>query len=255
MRRARTIIEFIFYKTYVDIRTEATRSYLGLLWWIAEPVLYLGAFYILFVEVLHRDGQGFVPMFLCGAVVWKWFDNGVRRGAIAINQHRGLLQQVYVPKYIFPVILVLESAARFVPVFLVLLAFLWAYGIAPQGAWLSVPLVMAVQFLLVVSVAMLAGAVVPFLPDLKMAIDNGMILLMFLSGVFFNMGEVNEPLRSWLMLNPMAAVIDEYRHILLRGQWPDAERLAGVAAFAVAVAGVALVIFRRMDFHYARARF
>lgn len=251
----RNTLELILYKSYTDIKAEAARSYLGLLWWIIEPLLYLCAFYILFVLVMHRGDTDFVPTFLCGAVVWKWFASGIQGGAHVISTHRGLLQQVYVPKYIFPVIAVLGSTVRFVPVFGIFTIFLLLYGVPIQATWLAVPLVMLAQFFLVLSLAMLVGAITPFLPDLKPAIDNGMMLLFFISGVFFNINEVHEPLRSYLLLNPMAGLIDEYRNVMIRGIWPDLIRLAIILACSIALGVLALVLLKKMDHKYGKVRF
>ena len=155
----RNTIELILYKAYADIKAEAARSYLGLLWWLIEPVLYLCAFYVLFVLVLHHDEADFVPSFLCGVVVWKWFASGIQGGAHTISGHVGLLQQVYVPKFIFPVIAVLGSTVRFIPVFVILILFLLLYGIPFHATWLAAPIVMLAQFCVVISLAMLVGAI------------------------------------------------------------------------------------------------
>lgn len=251
----RNSFELILYKAYADLKAEAARSYLGLLWWIIEPILYLSAFYILFVLVLQRGGPDFIPTFLCGAVVWKWFDSGLKGGGHAISVNRGLLQQVYVPKYIFPVIAVLGSTARFLPVFMVFSMFLLLYGIPAQITWLAVPIVMLTQFFLVLALAMLVGTVTPFLPDLKVAIDHGMMLLFFISGVFFNIHEVHEPLKSYLLMNPMAGLIDEYRNAMIRGIWPDIGHLAIILFSSIALSALALVLLKQMDHRYGKVRF
>lgn len=251
----RNTFELILYKAYTDLKAEAARSYLGLLWWIIEPVLFLGAYYVLFVLVMQRGKPDFVPTFLCGAVVWKWFDSGLKGGGHAISAHRGLLQQVYVPKYIFPVIAVLVSTARFIPVFLIFAVFLLLYGIPLQATWLAVPTVMLTQLCLVLSLAMLVGAITPFLPDLKAVIDNGMMLLFFISGVFFDINEVHEPLKSYILINPMAGLIDEYRNIMIRGVWPDTGRLAIILLFSIALGTLALALLKRMDHKYGKVRF
>lgn len=251
----RNSLELILYKAYADLKAEAARSYLGLLWWLIEPVLYLCAFYVLFVLVLQRGGPDFVPTFLCGAVVWKWFDSGLKGGSHAISAHRGLLQQVYVPKYIFPIIAVLGSTARFLPVFAVFAIFLLLYGIPIQATWLAAPIVMLAQFCLVMSLAMLVGAITPFLPDLKVAIDNGMMLLFFISGVFFNINEVHEPLKSYLLLNPMAVLIDEYRNVMIRGVWPGTGHLAIILFASIALGVLALALLKQMDHKYGKVRF
>ncbi|NOT13925.1 MAG: ABC transporter permease [Methylococcaceae bacterium] len=251
----RNSIELIFYKAYAELRAEAARSYLGLLWWVIEPILYLSAFYTLFVLILHRGGPDFVPTFLCSAVVWKWFDSSIKGGSQAISLHRGLLQQVYVPKYIFPVIAVLGSTVRFIPVFSVFMVFLLLYGMPVQYTWLAALPVIFTQLCLVMGVSMLVGAITPFLPDLKVVIDNSMMLLFFISGVFFNINEIDEPLKSYLLLNPMAGLIDEYRNVMIRGVWPDIARLAIIVLFSIATGGGALLLIKRMDHRYGKIGF
>jgi len=251
----RNVLELILYKVYTDFKAEAARSYLGLLWWLIEPVLYLGAFYVLFVLVMQRGGPDFVPNFLCAVVVWKWFAAGIQGGAQAISAHRGLLQQVYVPKFIFPVIAMLGSTIRFIPVFGVFIFFLLIYGIPFHATWLAAPIVMLAQFCLVISLAMLVGAITPFLPDLRAVIENGLMFLFFTSGVFFNINEVQEPLKSYLLLNPMAGLIDEYRNIMIRGIWPDYIRLAIITGSSIVSGVLALVLLKRMDHKYGKVRF
>ncbi|MGH8474198.1 MAG: ABC transporter permease [Methylococcales bacterium] len=245
-------IELIFYKAYADIKAESARSYLGLIWWTIEPVIYLCAFYVIFVYVLKRGGQDFVPFFLCGMVVWKWFASGLSGGSQSILANRGLLQQVYVPKFVFPIIAMLGSTVRFLPVFFVLCAFLLVYGKPIHASWIALPLVISTQFLFVLSMALLAGAIIPFLPDLKVAIDNGLMFLFFVSGVFFDINEIHDPARTWLLLNPMAALISEYRNILLSGAWPDWSRLGIVAILSLILAVPAFFLLRKCDLKYGK---
>jgi len=251
----RNIIELILYKSYTDIKADAARSYLGLAWWIIEPLLYLCGFYILFVLILQRGGPDFVPFFLCGVVVWKWFASSIQGGSQAISIYQGLSQQVYVPKYVFPIIMVMGSTTRFIPVFVLLTLFLLFSGIPIQSSWIAIPLVMLIQFCLLIALALLTGAITPIVPDLKVAIDNGMQILFFISGVFFNINEVHEPLKMYLFLNPMAGIIDEYRNVMIRGLWPNMERMGYILLFSVAAGSLGLAILRFMDRRYGKVRF
>ncbi|RME59397.1 ABC transporter permease, partial [Candidatus Parcubacteria bacterium] len=61
----------ILQKARSDLISEARRGYMGMLWWVLEPLLYLGAFYVLSTIVLHRGGEGAVSFLLVGLVVWK----------------------------------------------------------------------------------------------------------------------------------------------------------------------------------------
>ena len=68
-------LELVWYKAYADLRAEAARAYLGVLWWVLEPLLYICVFYVVFGILLDRGGQGFVSFMLCGLVVWRWFSS------------------------------------------------------------------------------------------------------------------------------------------------------------------------------------
>lgn len=248
-------LNLVLFKVYAELKAEASRSYLGVLWWLLEPVLYLGAFYVLFVLVLQREGNDFIPSFLCGIVVWKLFDAGVKSGGNSLVANASLLQQVAVPKYIFPLSAVIVVALKFILVFIVLCFFIMVSegGLANTWIW-SIPLIV-LQIILVVSLAFLVSAVIPFVPDLRVAIDNGMMFLFFISGVFFDLSSTHEPVKSLLMINPMAFLINGYRDVLLHGARPDVGGLAGVLALSLFFLLAGLILLGRWSLKYGKARF
>jgi len=250
--RLKRYAELVFYKAYADLRAEAARGYLGILWWVLEPILYMAAFYVVFGLLMHRGGEGFVAFLLCGLVSWKWFDSTVRGGGSAIKVNALLMQQVYLPKYLFPFIVVLVNSVKFLIVLGLLLLFLQLYGIPFSLSWLALPVLVAVQMLLIVSVTCLVASVVPFLPDLKLLIDNGLMLMMFMSGVFFDIGTVDPEMQGVLRLNPMASLIEGYRAVLLKGVWPDWSMMAVVALFSLVVFCLSMYLIKRFDRLYPR---
>jgi lipopolysaccharide transport system permease protein len=128
------------------------------------------------------------------------------------------------------------------------------YDILPQITWFALPILIIVQFSFVLAVAMLASALIPFLPDLRVAIDNGLLLLFFVSGIFFNINEVHEPLQTYLYLNPMAGLIDGYRSIMIRGEWPNFNYLAQIFLVTILVGTFAALLLKRLDRVYAKVR-
>lgn len=238
--------ELILYKMAAELRSELARAYLGVAWWVAEPILYMAVFYVVFAHLLERGGPGFVPLLLTGLVVWRWFDGSVRGGMNALLQNKALMQQVYVPKLIFPLILTLTNTFKFLIVFALLLVFLLIYGVRPTLAWTALPLLMAVEFLFLFAGSALTAILVPLVPDSRVIINNLMTLMLFMSGIFFRVDTLPDPWQNLLLINPMATLIDAFRKVLLDGAWPDWTPVAGVALFsAAALAGTA-----RLYAHY-----
>lgn len=231
-------IETIWFRAIAELRAEAARFYLGFLWWVFEPVMYMSAFYIVFGVIFERGGEGYVAFLLCGLVVWKWFGSTVTACSGSIAANAGLMQQVYLPKYIFPAIVVVTNSIKFSVVFFLLLIFLVIYGYPPSVTWLSLPLIIMLQLLLISAIGGLVASFTPFMPDFRLLLDNLIMLFFFLSGVFFDISKVAGDLQYLLKLNPMAVLIESYRTVLVDGGWPDFAYLAVV--FVLSTGGVLL---------------
>lgn len=248
----RHYLQLIVYKAWADLKVEAARGYLGMLWWILEPILYMGAFYVVFGIALERGGPGFVPYLLTGLVVWKWFASTVKMSANAINTGRGLMAQVYLPKYFFPSVVTLRNSVKFLVSLVLLVGFILVYGIGLEISWISLPVVIGVQLLLIAGTGFLLAAIIPMWPDLMLVVNNGLMLMFFLSGIFFDISRVTGWVGDLLNLNPMVHVINAYRSVLLDGEWPDWSALIVVAGVSAILLWIGLRLLQRYDRLYPR---
>jgi lipopolysaccharide transport system permease protein len=218
--------EIIKYRALAELRAEVRRGYLGMLWWILEPLLYMSVFYVLFAVGLRRGGPDFVPFLLTGLVAWKWFATSVNRGSGVLLANANLIRQVDLPKYMFPAVSLVVNTFKFFIVFVMLIGFLLWYGIPVTSTWLMVFIIIFAQLLFSAAMLFWVAALVPIIPDLKLVIENCLMLLFFISGVFFDMSKVEPRVQTFLLLNPMAWLIDAYRGVLLRETVPDIGYLA-----------------------------
>ena len=96
------LTDLIIQKARAGLRAEASRGYLGVLWWVIEPVMYMSVFYVAFAHLLKRGDENFVIFLLVGLIVWKWFHATLSTGGNSLMVSAGLMNQIYVPKIIFP---------------------------------------------------------------------------------------------------------------------------------------------------------
>lgn len=236
----------IWFKAVADLRAEASRNYLGALWWVLEPVLYMAAFYIVF-ESMRQSTDDAVSFLLCGLVVWKWFASTVLQGANSIVKSAALMRQVYIPKYVFPCSTILANAFKFLFVFGLLIVFLLLMSYTPSSLWCWLPGLLIVQFLLASAVALLLSALIPFVPDLSDLMGNAILLLFFLSGVIFDISRAPETIQFYLYLNPMAILVEDFRNVLVQGISPDPVPLLMIAFGSLLTLGVGLLLLFRFD--------
>lgn len=247
------LVEAYFLKLRLNLKSEASRSYLNYAWWLLEPALHVTVFYFVFDVMLDRGGTDFVVFLLCAQIPFLWFSKSVSNAAGSIIGGRGLIAQMAIPKPFFPLLVVGQDIAKQLVVFACLLLFLAAMGFPPSSTWLLLPILMLTQVVLISGFALLAAAITPFIPDFRFLINTGMTMLMFASGIFYDYRIVlKEAHKQIFLLNPLAALIEAYRDILMRQAVPDWQSLTWVLGAGMLLLLFMLHFFRKNDAAYAR---
>lgn len=252
MRQIINHFDLIVYKAWADLRSEARRFYISYLWWFLDPLLEMVVFYLVFGVFRKSSIPDFIPFLLIGVTVWKWFATTVQHGATSIGNSRGVIQQVDIPKVIFPIIVVITDTFKFCIVFSILNIYLHIYGLEINQAYLFLPLVLLCQFLLIIAFSFLFALITPFYPDVMYFISNILRLGLFLSGVFFTGKNLTAEHQFWFYLNPMAVIIESYRDILMYGSYPDFSRLFWGGIGSLLVIKASTNVIRKYDKRYAR---
>ncbi len=246
-------LDLILYKTYADLRAEAARTYLGFLWWVFEPIMYMSVFYLIFGLLMNRGPEDFVPFLLVGLSIWQWFKSCLSHGGVSIYNGRLLMRQVHLPKVLFPIILILTDSVKFVFILSLLLVFLWSQGYGPSLTYLALPLVLGTQLLFITGCVLLLAAIIPFLPDLRFVVENLLQAVFFVSGIFFEADKVvPEEYKFYYYLNPMATLIEDYRDILMYQSWPDWSGLALLCLISLGFIGMGHWLIGRFEYLYPR---
>jgi len=244
-----------FYKAAADLKSESARYFAGIAWWFLEPILHMAVNYLVFAVVLGRQEKHFVAFLLIGLVLWRWMTAIVLEGCSSILSEKWLINQVYVPKAVFPMVGIFTHTFKFLLVFAVLLGYLWLDGFAPNGKYLYLPYLLLAFLTLISGMTFLAAALIPFMPDLKILVDHAFRLGFFLSGIFFSINSLSAEIQRFLYLNPIAHLIEAARCCLLD---QPISRWAGIHAslfLGVALAGLGLFLLRHFDAQYAKISF
>jgi len=226
--------QLVIIKVRFNLRSEATQSYLSYAWWLLEPLLQMGVYYIVFDILLHRGGEDFVPFLLCGIVPWLWFARSVNNSSRSIVQGKGLISQTYLPKPFFPLVIIGQDLVKQQVVFLLLFGFLLYYGYMPSVEWLWLIPIVITQLMLIIAVAFLVSFIVPFARDIQYLINAGLMMMMFGSGIFYSYESVLLPEhREIFLMNPMANLIVSYRMVLMDGTAPMTGSLIVIASVSL----------------------
>jgi lipopolysaccharide transport system permease protein len=244
--------DLVRYRSFVELKSEREQSYLGAIWWVLEPLLYLVVFYLVFEIIMQRGGEGFLGFLLCGLVFWRWFDGSIKKLSVSIITGANLISQVHIPKIILPLIDFLSVCSRFVFVLIVFLGFAFFYFGGMQTSWLIVPILIFIQGVFMLGLGGVLAAFVPYVPDFKKIVDNGLQLMFYMSGIFFDIGKLDQGYQNILLINPMAVLIRSYRSVFFGNGEIDSFRLLMILLLGCTLCVVAVFFLNRFDKQYPR---
>ncbi len=245
-------VDLIWVKVIGNLKAETARDYLGYCWWILEPLLQMIVYYFVFGVMLQRGTDNYVAFLLTGLIPWLWFARTVNRSTMSIVSGKPLMMQVYVPKIIFPLIVIVQDTVKQFFIFLLLLLFLLIYGVSPSQYWFALPLLGVMQLIVISLFSFLVAAVVPFMNDLRFFIATAIQAMFFLSGIFFDPKTIAPVIKPLFFYNPMAALLAAYRDILIYNAWPDWNSLIVISIICGCGAMVMGRIIHRLDHVYPR---
>lgn len=243
--------ELILYKTWADLKSETGRYYISYLYWIVSPLIEMVIYYVVFGVLFHRKTDNFIPFLLIGILSWRWFSGGILSSSKSIISGKSLIQQIYLPKVLFPLIAVAENTFKFFIAFIIYLLLIILFGLPVTSAYFMLPLVLVVQLLLITGLGVLFASFTPFFPDFDIFLSYGIRMLFFLSGVFYDAAtRFPEKLRFMYSMNPIARVISDLRAILVYGNYPDFQGLIYVFMLSVITFIIGCAVIQKYDRKY-----
>lgn len=240
-------VNIVLFKTYGNLKAEIEKTYLGCIWWILEPIINTAVFYFIFVHVLCIRTENFAVFLYVGITLYGWFAGGVNAGANSIIMNAGIIQQIYLPKYLFPVIAICNMSWKFLFSLIVLFPLLWFNHAPITWTYIALPLLVVIQFFLIVAVTLPLAGLIPYFQDGRTVLATVLSVLMWLSGIMFSPEHVPGHLKILFYSNPIAVLIEAYRAVLIRGEWPDWKFLLIPVAWIIIAGLIGLFVMKKID--------
>lgn len=249
-----------------ELRARYRNAMMGFLWAVLQPVLMMAILTFVFGFLLRdlmankagfSGGHSYAVFLLCGLVPWQFLALALACGTSSLLESQELIKKVHFPREIIPLAAVMNCLVNLVIGFITLFAVLVILeGVSAIGVGvLYVPIIFAIQFMLVVGLVLLLSALNVYYRDVAYLIDVSLAFGFYATPIFYPLPTtmqslpVPEAARAWLyqlyMLNPMTSLVTAYRQALLENQFPDLLLLARPAVFAVFFVFAGAYVFRR----------
>lgn len=234
-----------------DVRGKYKKSFFGFLWSFLNPLLQIAVYAIVFPLIL-KNTQSYYVIFICtGLIPWTFFSTTVSRSAGCMIENGNILKKVYFPREIIPISLVTAEAFNFVISTIIIIAFVLIYGLGITWYILFYPLVLLIQYLLLLAISFVISSVTVYFRDLQHFIGVGLQLLFYATPIVYSGNTIPENFRWIIKINPMSYIIDAYRDIFYNQQMPNLISLGKLAIILVVLCYVGYLIFNKLQKKFA----
>jgi lipopolysaccharide transport system permease protein len=208
-----------------DVVTVYKQTILGPLWYLIQP-LFTSVIFTLIFNNMANISTGSVPPFLfnlSGITLWNYFKSCLSGTSNTFTANAGIFGKVYFPRVIMPISVVISNLVRFGIQLLIFIAFYLYYyfngaDISLNRYTILLPILILIMGGLGLGLGMIISSMVTKYRDLKVLVEFGIQLLMYISAVMYPVAYFAEKLPEYVWIvkyNPLAVVIEMVRYILL----------------------------------------
>jgi ABC-type polysaccharide/polyol phosphate export permease len=238
-----------------ELRQKYMGSALGVLWYLANPLVLMGAYTLMFGVVLKiQPQQPDYPLFLMvGLLAWTFFQQSLLAAAPSLIDQGGLVRKARFPREAIPASTVAVQLVTYVAVLVLLLPIIVAVRGTFTPALLLLPVLVALLFCFVLGCALMVSVLHAYFRDVAPILTAALLPWFFLTPIYFETARVpfiaHHPVVRWLLewVNPVAPFVESMRSILYHGNVGDWARVA--YAFVAAALAILLgrAVFRRLE--------
>jgi lipopolysaccharide transport system permease protein len=251
--RYRGLLYMIVYR---DIKVRYKQSVMGFLWAILMPILIvLSGLIVRYGYALASHTPLKIEDFASVAVKsipWAFLVSSIRFSCNSLASNGGLVTRIYFPKEILPIAAVMACLFDFVMGFAALSVFLAVVRIGWSFYLLWIPVLLFTMLMMTVGIGMIVSAASLFFRDVKYIVEVLLTFGIFFTPVFYDARMLGDKAK-WLLLNPVAPILDGLSACITRHQAPDLIWFAYSFTFSLTVVIAGHLLFKRLEPSFAES--
>ena len=213
--------DLLLYLVKSGLKAEHRNSYLGYFWWLLDPLLSIAVYYFLVVIILDRGGPNYALFLIIGLIVWRWISSTINASAKSILRYSSIINQVALPKFIFPLSFTITQLVNFLFGLIVVALALILYAEVPTWHIVLLPLIIIITYTFLLAVGSVLGFVTVFIRDIDNLLTHIIRIFFYASPIIWEGGRL-PPEYGWAVaINPIAHLVTSFRDILMYHQLPN----------------------------------
>jgi ABC-2 type transport system permease protein len=154
---SRRFFDLLWLISVTEFRRVYFGTVLGYLWSLIRPLLYFGVLLFVFTQVFKVGSEHvehYAVLLLLGIVLFTFFQESTTNATTSVVAQEGVVRKTQFPRLVIPVSTVLTGLFNLGLNLIIVVVFLYAFGVDPVWTWLLFPFAVLALFVLTVAVSM-----------------------------------------------------------------------------------------------------
>jgi len=222
-------------------------SALGYLWSLLRPLLLFGILFFVGSEVIGADAgvEDYGVMLLVGIICFFYFSEVTGSSVTSMVDREALVRKVGFPRIVVPLSVLLVATANLMLYLVVLAVFVLATGVEPRWSWLALPLPLLALAALAAGLGMLLSALYVRFRDVRPIWEVLLQALFYATPILYPvtlLADRYPEVARIFMANPLAAIVQELRRLLLGPSNPSVADVLGGGALLLIPVGILVAL-------------
>ena len=212
-------------------------SFMGIAWSFFKPLIMLGIYTLVFsVALKAKWGMGgngkatFAIVLFSGLIVHNFFSECITRAPLLIIENPNYVKKVVFPLEILPWMSLISALLHSLLSFVVLLIFCFVASVPLYGGVFLVPLLLLPLFFMTIGLSWIFASLGVYLRDLSQVMGTVSSITLFMSPIFYPVGNLPELFRKIIFWNPISLPVIQIREVMLLNR-PIQWEYWGIAMF------------------------
>ena len=204
-----------------DFKLKYKGTVLGMFWSILSPLLQLIVMRLVFTEFFGRNTPFYTTYLFSGLIVFNYYSESTRGSMDALISNRSILSKIKVPKYLFLLSKNVSSLINFLIILVVYFIFVAIDRVPFSFRFFALIYPVLLLPLFCFGVGMILSALQIFFRDTKYLYSIFIILLRYMSAIFYNIDRFSDRIQRIFLINPVYAFIKYFRLVVIDKAYPS----------------------------------
>lgn len=243
-----------------DFKLRYQSSVLGYLWSLLRPLMLSLILYVVFVKFLKVGGdvRHYASYLLLGIMCWTFFAEVTTAGVGAIVGKGDLIRKISIPRYLPVISSSVSALINFLLNLFVLSLIMVFSGVEIQIhlLWL-LPFIFVQLYAISLSLAFILSALFVRFRDISFMWEVFMQMFFYITPILYPLSLVIDryPNAKYMLLNPIAQIIQDIRHIVVTPQATTTYQVMGFIGPVITTVLIIMTLFFSVWFFRREAKY